>query len=157
MNSSSFLERICEEFLILVILFAAVYILKAICEQKRLEIHLSAYLKLRLFTFLKSVLQEILTTVLFLLMGKGKMKVALPSQNSLHKIVGFCFVDLELLYAWLNHVLAYEQVWYLLSAVVGKVAASTLHKDHQNSMWIYAGVLVNRDISLSQATCEWIW
>lgn len=155
MNSSSFLERICEEFLILVILFAAVYILKAICEQKRLEIHLSAYLKLRLFTFLNSVLRYFLRSLQ--LMGKGKMKVALPSQNSLHKIVGFCFVDLELLYAWLNHVLAYEQVWYLLSAVIGKVAASTLHKDHQNSMWIYAGVLVNRDISLSQATCEWIW
>lgn len=81
------------------ILFAAVYILKAICEQKRLEIHLSAHLKLTFFTFLSSALQEILTTVLFLLMGKGKMKVAIPSQNGLHKIADFSFVYLELLYA----------------------------------------------------------
>lgn len=67
-NSSSFLEGICERFLILVILFASVYIPKAICEQKGLEIHLSAQLRLRLsFTFLGPSLQELLAVVWFLL------------------------------------------------------------------------------------------
>lgn len=56
-NSNSGLGEVCEQFLILVILFASVYISKAICEQKRLEIHLSVHLKQRFsFTFLLSSL-----------------------------------------------------------------------------------------------------
>lgn len=67
-NSSSDLGGVCEQFLILVILFASVYIPKATCEQKRLEIHLSAHLKQRFsFTFLLSSLRKILATVQVLL------------------------------------------------------------------------------------------
>lgn len=62
-NSSSGLGEVCEQFLILVILFAPVSIAKAVCEQKRLEIHFSAHLKQRFsFTFLLSSLYEILAT-----------------------------------------------------------------------------------------------
>lgn len=53
-NISSDLGGVCEQFLILV-LFASVCNPKAVCEQKRLEIHLSTHLKER-FTFLLSSL-----------------------------------------------------------------------------------------------------
>ena len=67
-NSSSFLGGVCKQILILVILFASVYIPRGICEQKGLEIHLSAHLKQRFsFTLLSSSLQEILATVQVLL------------------------------------------------------------------------------------------
>lgn len=67
-NSSSDLGGVCEQFLILVILFASAYIPKAICEQKRLGIHLSAHLKQRFsFTVLLSSLHETLATVQVLL------------------------------------------------------------------------------------------
>jgi len=67
-NSSSFLGGVCEQLLILVILFASVYVPRAICELKRLEIHLSAHGKQKFSSrFVGSSLQQILAVAQVLL------------------------------------------------------------------------------------------
>lgn len=102
-NSSSFLGGVCEQFLILVNLFASVYIPRAICEQKRLAKHLSAHPKQTFsFTLLGFSLQEVLATVQVLLIWNGKTRVVLHLQSITLKKVAFCSVALHLLYAQSN-------------------------------------------------------
>lgn len=100
-SSSSDLGAVCEQFLTLVILFASVYIPKATCEQKRLEIHLSAHLKQGFScTFLLSSPHKILATVQVLLIWKGKMRVALHSKSL--KTSWFSFCGLALFVQWVK-------------------------------------------------------